>query len=327
MHRIRPRAGLLALLLVLAAAPARGQAPPGPPATPPDATPFPAAPDGVPPAPPDLPPPPDGPAPPHQDFFQQLKLDYTFLPALSRNGLQMSDVEMSATFALPVVKEWAPLLLTPDLAAHAWDGPDPAQVPAAPDLPRRLYDASVDVGWRPRLAKWLFADLGVTPGVYSDFRDVSGRAFQLRGRGLGIVAFSPQFQIVLGALYVNRNRTKLLPAGGFIWNPDEDTKLVLVFPQPKLSHRFATVAGAQLWGYLSGEFGGGRWIVEQADGSIDSVDYTDVRAILGLECVRPAGLKGHVEVGYVFARRVDFTSNIPDFEPDSTLMLRVGLNY
>ena len=103
--------------------------------------------------------------------------------------------------------------------------------------------------------------------------------------------------------------------------------LVAVFPEPKLSHRLFTAGDTQWWGYLAGEFGGGRWIVEQADGSLDSVDYTDVRAMLGLESIRTAGLKGHVDIGYVFARRVNFTSNIPDFKPHSTLMLRVGLSY
>jgi hypothetical protein len=329
MHSLRLAAGLLALSL-LAMSSVRAQDVPAPPPTegPPPSPELP----GILPAPTPLPMPADAaaekdnPEPPACGL-RQIKVDYTFLPALSQNNLQINDLELSTTLALPIAKEWAPLLITPGLAAHVWDGPDPAQVPGTPELPRRLYDTSLDLGWRPRLAKWLFADLGITPGLYTDFRDVNARAFQLRGRGLAIVAFSPQFQLVLGALYVNRNRTKLLPAGGFIWNPDEDTKLQVVFPQPMLARRLATFGDAQWWGYLSGEFGGGRWVVEQADGSIVSVDYTDIRAILGLECLRTTGVKGHVEIGYAFARRVDFTSATPDYEPDSTLMLRVGLSY
>jgi hypothetical protein len=342
MSANRPVAGLLALLLLLSAAPARGQAPAGPPG---NNAPAPASPGppssaeasdsiGEASSPfPVMPPRPPaavegaGAPPPPQDFFQQIKLDYTFLPALGGNSLEINDVEASTTLAVPTAGEWAPVLLTPGLAAHFWEGPDGATVPGVPGLPRRLYDAYVDVGWRPRLAKWLFADLGITPGVYSDFRDVSARAFQLRGRGLAIVAFSPQLQVVLGALYVNRNRTKVLPAGGIIWNPDEDTKLQMVFPAPKLARRVATVGDTSWWAYLAGEFGGGRWVVERPDGGIDSVDYTDVRANLGLEWLRTAGLKGHLEVGYVFARRVNFTSDTPDFHPDSTVMLRAGLSY
>ena len=47
------------------------------------------------------------------------------------------------------------------------------------------------------------------------------------------------------ALYTNRIETKFLPAGGVIWNPDEDTHLLLVFPQPKLSRRLATAPGVR----------------------------------------------------------------------------------
>jgi hypothetical protein len=186
---------------------------------------------------------------------------------------------------------------------------------------------SLEIGWRPRLARWLFADLAVTPGVYTDFKDVSPESFMMRGRGLAVVAFSPQWQVVLGAIYVNRNKTKFLPAGGVIWNPSEDTRCCLVFPQPKVSHRLTTIANVPLWSYVAGEFGGGRWSVERASGTTDSLDYTDLRVNLGLEAVLANGWKGHVEAGYVFDRRVNFTSDTPDFRPPDTVMLRAGLSY
>ena len=269
---------------------------------------------------------PEKPAAP-EGFLRQLHLDYTFLPGLGKKSLTINDVELSGTMALPLAEGWAPLLLTPGVAGHFWDGPSADLVPPARDLPSHLYDTYLEIGWRPQLARWLFTDLAVTPGVYSDFRDVSADSFQMRGRGLAIVAFSPQFQIVGGALYVNRNKTKILPAGGFIWNPNDDTKLVVVFPSPKLAHRLTTLDDIQLWGYLSGELGGGRWSMEHADGTIDSVDYTDIRVILGLETIAPGTVKGHVEVGYVFARRVNFTGTTPDYRPDPTLMLRAGISY
>jgi hypothetical protein len=263
-------------------------------------------------------------SPAARPLLQRLKFDYTWLPGAGENGLQINDFELSAAAAVPLREGWAPLLVTPDVAAHFWQGPRSG---AAPDLPPSLYDASVEFAWRPRLAPWLFADLAVTPGVYGDFKEWTSDTFQLRGRGLAIVAFSPQLQVVGGALYVNRNKTKILPAGGVIWNPDEDTKLNVVFPQPKLARRLATFGDAQWWGYLAGEFGGGRWAVERADGSADSVDYTDARAILGVEWLVPQGPAGHVEVGYVFARRVNFTSDTPDYKPGATLMLRAGFSF
>jgi hypothetical protein len=265
--------------------------------------------------------------PPAPAVFRQLKFDYTWLPATGENGLQINDFELSATAAVSLADRWAPLLITPDVAAHFWQGPNTNRSPAALALPPSLYDASVEFAWRPRLAPWLFADVAVQPGVYGDFKEWTSDTFQLRGRGLAIVAFSPQLQVAAGALCVNRNKTKILPAGGVIWNPDADTKLQFLFPQPKFSRRIMSAGDAQLWSYLAGEFGGGRWAVERADGSVDSVDYTDARAILGVEWVAPQGPSGHVEVGYVFARRVNFTSDTPDYKPGGTLMLRAGFSF
>lgn len=251
-------------------------------------------------------------------LFQQLKFDYTWLPALGTNRLQINDVELNTTVAVPLVDGWVPLLISPGGAAHFWDGPD---------LPSSLYDAYVEIGWRPRLAKWLFADVAVTPGIYSDSKEFKFENVQMRGRGLAIVAFSPQLQVAAGALYVNRNKTKILPAGGVIWNPDDDTKLNFLFPQPKLAHRLTMIGDTEWWGYLSGEFGGGRWSIEQNDGSVAFIDYTDIRVLLGVEWLVSHGVKGHVEVGYVFDRRVNFTSDIPDDKPGSTLMLRAGFGF
>jgi hypothetical protein len=89
----------------------------------------------------------------------------------------------------------------------------------------------------------------------------------------------------------------------------------------------AAVGETQLWGYVAGEFGGGRWEIERANGAADSVDYTDLRVLVGVESVHVLGLKGHIEVGYVFARRVNFLSDTPDYKPQNTLMLRAGFRY
>ncbi len=211
-------------------------------------------------------------SPPAQEWFKQGKLEYTWLPATSHKSLQINDVELTATAAIPLAQGWAPLLISPGVAAHFWDV-------AAGAGEIRFYDLYAEIGWRPQLAPWLFADLAVTPGVYSDIEEWKLENVQMRGRGLAIVAFSPQLQLVGGALYVNRNKTKILPAGGVIWNPDDDTKLNFVFPQPKLAHRLTTIGDTQWWGYLSGEFGGGRWSFGQGEGPAAFLDYTDVRVL------------------------------------------------
>ena len=39
------------------------------------------------------------------------------------------------------------------------------------------------------------------------------------------------------------------------------------------------------------------------------------------------GLSSRVEVGYVFGRRIRYTSDTPDFYPTDTVMFRGGLTY
>jgi hypothetical protein len=39
------------------------------------------------------------------------------------------------------------------------------------------------------------------------------------------------------------------------------------------------------------------------------------------------GLSSRFEIGYVFGRRIKYTSDTPDFHPSDTVMLRGGLTY
>jgi hypothetical protein len=255
---------------------------------------------------------------PRQILFDS-KFDATWLPGSGQNGLAIVDVELTTTLKIDSIL--APITITPYAAAHAWHGPSTV------GLPTELYDLNAEIGWRPRLAEWLFVDVAATPGLYTDFKRVAGNSFMMRGRVVGIVAFSERLQIAAGAMYVNRNLTKVLPAGGVIWNPSEETRLFLVFPQPKVSHRVLSVGDTQMWAFLAGEFGGGRWQAESTRGENDSIDYTDWRLILGVESVYRERWRGHVDVGYVFNRRVNFASTDSDFRPSNTVMLRAGLRY
>lgn len=292
------------------------------------------------------------------------QIDHTHLPRTDQHkGFGVDDTELAVTLTTPWEPLGKPIRLKAGAGFHQWDGPgrkrdrlvysetvqgwmpepdgtyrafefqmsratDSRVVPVGPDpaLPGSVYDLYLDVGWRPRLAEWLFADLGVTPGVYGDFRTSSADFFRLRGRGLAIIALSEQFQFVAGVLYVNRNQTKLIPAGGILWKPNEWTDYQLVFPVPKMSKRLGVWRDHQAWGYVAGEFGGGTWAVQRPDGKAASVDYNDYRAILGTEVRRPDGWNLKVETGPVFGRQLWFTDGL-EYRPSATWMVRAGLGF
>jgi hypothetical protein len=144
---------------------------------------------------------------------------------------------------------------------------------------------------------------------------------------VGIVAFSPQWQVVAGMLYVNRLHTQVLPAGGVIWNPTEITRCELLFPQPKISHQLVALGLPRWWAFVMGEFGGGTWTIERADGATDLADYRDFRLIVGLEWDGPAGVKGRFETGYVFNRALQYTSATPGLKLDNTILVRAGISF
>ncbi len=267
-------------------------------------------------------------ATPPEPWLRQFRFDSTWLPpAGGSRGFGINDQELSATFALPTADGWAPVLFTPGFAARQWSGPRSDAVVGHPDLPPQVYDLNLDIGWRPRLAKWLFADLGVTPGLYGDFHEINSHTFRPRGRGVAIVAFSPDVQVAAGVLYINRLHAKIMPAGGVIWRPDPDTRYELLFPQPKAAWRLVTTGFTQWWGYVAGEFGGGAWTVERAGGRPDVVDYRDLRLLLGMEWLRASGYKAHLEVGYAFQRELRFISATPEFAPEHTVLLRAGVGF
>jgi hypothetical protein len=271
---------------------------------------------------------PDGAFGQRERLVQQIHLEATHLSGDNGDDLEVNDIEVNATFAFPFSYGVAPLLVTPGFAFHIWDGPDASMFPGSPDLPAQTYDAYLEFGWRPQLTPRLSLDLGIRPGIYSDFEYFNSDSFRLKGRALGILNASPQFQYVAGILYLDRMETKLLPAGGVIWTPNDAIRWEVLFPRPKLAQRLTTVGNTEFWWYVAGEYGGDSWTIERVGGLRDRFDYNDLRIIAGVEWTSFPGYRGYFEAGYVFDREVDYASNMPDFfEPDETFMLRGGLNY
>ena len=259
-------------------------------------------------------------------FLQEVRGRGTWLSDHGSNGLGVTDVETSATFAIPFFRTSAPLLVTPGFGIHYFQGP--ITTPTQPaDLPANTYEGFVDGGWHPQVTPWLGANLGVRVGAYTDFNTFNTHSIRIMGRGLAIITFTPTLQFAAGVVYIDRNLIKLLPAGGVIWMPNPDARYEFLFPNPKLAHRWRTLGTTDVWFYASGEYGGGAWTVQRADGSSDDIDYNDIRVNLGIESFGHSGLHGWFEVGYVFQRQIVYRSATPQFDPSDTIMLRAGLAY
>lgn len=258
--------------------------------------------------------------------FQKATLESTWLaPGRGAQDVGITDVEVKAVFGFPCPTRQSPLVVTPGWAVHLFDGP------ALGDLPPRVYDSYVQFRWLARPWPRLGIDLAVSPGWYSDLEQGSGEALRITGHGAGLYTCSQTVKLAFGVAYLDRRDVPLLPIGGLIWTPGEEIAFELVAPRPRIARRFdflpAGGTGIEHWLYLAGEFGGGTWAIQRANGTNDVLTARDYRLLVGLERKAPGRLNSLVEAGYVFGRRFEYEQSTPDLRPDDTFLFRAGLSY
>lgn len=258
--------------------------------------------------------------------FQKATVESTWLaPGHGAHDVGITDVEAKAVFGFPCPTRQSPLVVTPGWAIHLFDGP------AQGDLPPRVYDSSVQFRWLARPWPRLAVDLAVSPGWYSDLEQGSGEALRITGHGAGLYTWSPTLKLAFGVAYLDRRDVPVLPIGGLLWTPADDISFELVAPRPRLARRLdflsSPAPGTEYWLYVAGEFGGGTWAVQRADGTSDVLTARDYRLLLGLERKAPGRFSGVLEAGYVFGRRFEYERPTPELRPDDTLLVRAGLTY
>jgi hypothetical protein len=259
-------------------------------------------------------------------FIQDVRLRHTYVAGGDDpNDLGINDSEVAITFTIPnFLTTGQPLFISPAFALHLWDGP--TGLPA--DLPPNAYSAYLDAQWASDPNLQIGAEIGFRIGVYTDFQTLNDNSLRIQGLGLGVFRLTPTLTAKVGAMYLDRNKIKILPAGGLLWTPTPNVRFDIFFPQPKLSAYLTTVGRFELWWYAAGEYGGGAWTIERADGTSDRVDINDIRVSGGFEWSGPRGLKGFVESGFVFKRQVIYVVDPSDsFDPGDSFMVRAGISF
>lgn len=259
-------------------------------------------------------------------FIQDVRFRHTYVAGGSDpTDLGINDSEVAVTFTIPnFLTTGQPLFISPAFALHLWDGPSFMSA----DLPPSAYSAYLDAQWSSDPNLQIGAELGFRIGAYTDFHTLNDHSLRIQGLGLGVFRLTPTLTFKIGAMYLDRNKIKILPAGGLLWTPTPQVRFDFFFPQPKLSAYLTTVGRYELWGYAAAEYGGGAWTIQRADGSSDAIDINDIRVSGGLEWTGPRGLTGFVEAGFVFRRQVVYVVTPSDtFSPDDSFMVRAGLSF
>ncbi len=262
-----------------------------------------------------------------QRLIQNLRIQEAWLAGGPGRRMELNEVDMSVSAAFPFLWNPEPLLVTPGFTFRFLEGPNTNSIFGSPDLPPQLYDAYLGASWKPRVNQWLSGDLGARVGVYSDFSRVNRDSIRVTGFGRGVVAFSPRLSIALGVVYLNRQNIKLLPSAGVLYHPSEETHFDLIFPEPRIAHRFRTVGNIDWWWYLQGRLGGGQWTIDRIGNLRDRVTYNDYRLGGGLEFLSYKGSRAWIDAAYVFNRQVLYESGTGNFNPLGTVAITAGLSY
>jgi hypothetical protein len=196
---------------------------------------------------------------------------------------------------------------------HFLDGPDRS------DMPARVYDFSVGYQYRNRLGP-LGIDVSAAVLAASDFLGSVRKGILFPSHAVGFLTVRPQVDIVFGVDYLDRGDIKLLPVAGLILTPTPETRFELLFPRPRAVYQLTDTYRI----YLSGELGGGSWDIERVGllGN-DLATYRDLRTCIGLEVAEKDGRRSAFEVGYLFDRRLEYTSGIGDTRLADAVMFRL----
>jgi hypothetical protein len=233
----------------------------------------------------------------------------------SGDDVGITDLDGRFTFFFPYVQG---LLITPGWSTHALNGP------ISTDLPAALYDNWIEVRWLKKWNEQWSSDIAVSPSLYTDYDNLSSDAFRITGRAIALYTASPQWQLAFGAIYLDREDIKAMPAAGAIWTPNEDWKVEVLFPRPRIMRKLYSDETLTKWAYLGGEFGGNTYAIERPGLVRDVVTYSALRMYVGYEIKRTKGFSPRVELGWTFNRSLEYQSGVGDMDLPSTAMLRVG---
>lgn len=251
-------------------------------------------------------------------------LDFRWEPASSGLGVK----ELSTGVQIPGIPFLAnsPAVLSVNANLTDFDG-----IALGP-----FYRLSAGLDWQYQVSERLNWTFNLTPALATDFNNVSGDMLRIRASALAQIQDDPNLQWLFGVILTGREDIPILPAAGAVMWLDEETRLDLFFPRPRISKLIYHDPVREQWLYAGGELGGGTWAAQLPRGRKDAVSYRAYRLVFGVEFVpagtrRPANqISGHsayIETGLSFGRRIEFEHLPIVLRPNSTFYLGGGVRF
>lgn len=250
-------------------------------------------------------------------IMQEFSITDTVLtPASDSYSMNTLDMRTTLYFGrLPILR------LTPRFGWHVIG--DSGQA----GMPPQFFDAGLDTTlFLPLGERWSFLGM-VGPSIFSDGKNTTSQAFRITGRALAFYQWSETVKLSGGFLYLDRVDVTALPAGGIFYQPHDGMKVEAFFPRPRVAWRLRQAEQVSTWGYVAGEFGGNSWAIERSNGTPDVMTLRDYRLIAGIEHLNGEDFRCLMEAGFVFGRKVEYTSGLGNTTQSPTAMLRGGVVF
>jgi hypothetical protein len=195
--------------------------------------------------------------------------------------------------------------------------------PVQSDMPPILYNFSGAYQVRAQLGP-LAIDAAASVMEATDFKGNAGKGLHYPAHAVGYLGLGPSTDLVFGVDYVDLGSIKILPVGGVIWKPNPAMRFEAVFPRPRAVFQLAENYRV----YVSGQLAGGSWSIERAFTFDDDLaTYRDLRVCIGLEHNEKAGHWSAIEAGYLFNRRLEYSSGFGNTALPDAAIIRLVTRY
>jgi hypothetical protein len=214
-------------------------------------------------------------------------------------------------------EEWGGLTFLSGYGYHFLDGP------VQTDMPSKVFDFTWGLHWSGEIMEDWSASLTGRVGVFSDFEDSARDGWRFPAEAVVFHDWTESVRGVLGVKYLDRENLRALPVLGMIFRPDDRVRLEAIFPEPRVAWRVHVDEGTENWLSFSGEIGGGEWAIERSNTDLaDIATYNDYSAVLGFHHYTVGQMEQAFELGYTFARELEYRSGVGDFDPEDIFFLR-----
>jgi len=254
------------------------------------------------------------------------KFDVGFIPDETASNvgtgkLSIFEFNSEIRYTAPTPMQWI-FSVAPQFNLRLWDGP------TTPALPGDVYRFGTDLQLTsPTWGPYTF-ELGFTPSLNTSFEaPISSDAWNFDGRGAVFIRTSPQWLLVLGAMYWDRVDEIVLPYAGLVYTPNDYVEIRAMFPRADASLFIGTPWGIPQWLYIAGEYHVEAYEIERAATTRDQIQIQDWRAVLGIRSEH-AGMTSFLEGGWVFDRNGEFRNTAPTkFDLNSGFIVRFGIRW